>query len=488
VKPRKRVVIAGGGVTGLVAAYHLREKAVEAGLDIECIVLEKDVRLGGKIVTEQQDGFLFEGGPDCFVREKPSVVALCERIGIADRLLASNDSSTGTFVLNNGKLHALPDGMMLLVPTKMVPFALSPLISLPGKLRMGMDLLLPRRKSSTDESLASFVRRRLGQEALDKIGDPLIGGIHGNNPETMSLLASFPRLLKMEQDHRSLIIAMLAARRRAPKPPTTSTGATRKTYFMSFKGGMADLINGLVAALGSVSLRTGTAVTGIEKGVAGYRVHMDAGETIDADAVVVATPAWDASSLLRGLDATIAGKLSEIPQASSATVNLVFRRADVPGPLASFGFVISAAEKRLINALTFSSVKWQSRVPDERYVSVRTFVGGSRNQDLAMRSDDELVRIARDELASILGISGEPVHSRVHHWINARPQYVLGHTDRVAAIEERLATLFPGLALAGASYRGVGVPDCINDGIRAAERIYGYFDGSSFPTHTATGN
>jgi len=469
-----RVLVVGGGVTGLAAAYHVRQKADEAGLDLECVVLEKDGRLGGKIVTEHEEGFLFEGGPDCFVREKPSVVTLSESVGIADRLLASNDASTGTFVLNNGKLHALPDGMMLLVPTKMIPFALSPLISLPGKIRMGMDLLLPRRRGGSDESLASFVRRRLGQEALDKIGDPLIGGIHGNNPDTMSLLASFPRLLTMEQEHRSLIIAMLAARKRAPKAQTAATGAARKTYFTSFEGGMGDLIDGLVAALGSVSLRTRTVVTGMEKSVAGYRVHTNLGETIDADAIVVAAPAWDASSLLQVLDATIAGELRQIPQASSATVNLAFKRADVPGPLSSFGFVISAAEKRWINALTFSSVKWQHRVPDDRYVSVRTFVGGSRNQELATRPDAELVRIAREELASILGISGQPVQARVHHWIDARPQYVLGHVDRVRAIEERLATLFPGLALAGASYRGVGVPDCINDGIRAAERVVGF--------------
>jgi len=468
----KKVIIVGGGITGLTAAFQLQEKAKEFGIPLDFMLVEKSAALGGKLVSEMENGFLFEGGPDCFVREKPSVVQLAERLGISDKLLPSNDASTGTFVLSGAKLHKLPDGMMLLVPTKIIPFALSPLISWPGKLRMGLDLLLPRRRETGDESLASFVTRRLGREALDKIGEPLIGGIHGGNSQTMSLKASFPRLIQYEEEHRSLIIAMLRARANTPKPQPTKPGELKKTYFMSFKGGMFDLVSGLVSKLSPEKLLTGITAQRIEQNPGGkYTVFFEDRDPEEADAVILTTPAWDSASLLDRLDPKVSEKLREIPQASSATINLIFRREDVPGDLASFGFVIPASEKRQINALTFSSVKWDYRVPDKNSVSIRTFVGGGRNQELAHLSDEELIKISQTELADILGIQAAPLLAKVHHWIKARPQYVLGHLDRVSAIEERLKRSHPGLWLAGASYRGIGVPDCINDGIKSAEQI-----------------
>ncbi|HEX3015829.1 MAG TPA: protoporphyrinogen oxidase [Desulfobacteria bacterium] len=471
----KKVIIIGGGITGLAAAYHLQEKAKEAGLPLDYVLIEKDRTLGGKIVTYNDNGFVLEGGPDCFVREKPSVIQMCERVGITDKLLPSNDASTGTFVLCGGKLHQLPDGLMLLVPTKIVPFALSPLISWPGKLRMGLDFILPRRKEQSDESLASFVTRRLGKEALDKIGEPLIGGIHGSNSQTMSLKASFPRFLKMEADYRSLIVAMLAARHKSAKQKQKTQplkpGEKKKTYFMSFKGGMSDLVNGIVAKLDPAKVLTGCKVNAIEKLAADkYRVAIEGREPLEADAVIITSPAWDTAELLANLDHDVAVKLREIPQASSATINLIFKRKDVPGDLGSFGFVIPASEKQQLNALTYSSVKWDYRVPDATYVSIRTFVGGGRNQELALLPDEQLIDIAKRELAKIIGLRGEPVLARVNHWTEARPQYVLGHLDRIKFIDDKLAAANPGIALAGASYRGIGVPDCINDGLKAVEQ------------------
>jgi protoporphyrinogen/coproporphyrinogen III oxidase len=466
----KKVVIVGGGITGLAATYHLQEKAKEAGLALDYLLIEQAQELGGKIITESKDGFVIEGGPDCFVQEKPSVIQLSARVGIIDKLLPSNDASTGTFVLSGGKLHKLPDGLMLLVPTKIIPFALSPLISWPGKLRMGLDLLLPKKSQEKDESLASFVRRRLGQEALDKIGEPMIGGIHGSNSQTMSLKATFPRFLKMEEDYRSLIVAMLAARAKAPKPPAPKPGQPKKTYFMSFKGGMKDLVEGIEGKLDAKKILKNTTVTKVEQLSEGkYRINLKDKGPIEADAVIMASPAWDTADMLKELDKVITQQLQDIPQASSATINMVFHRKDIPFDLGSFGFVIPASEKREINALTFSSIKWNLRVPSNEYVSLRTFVGGGRNQELAVLSDEELIRISRQELADILGIKAEPVLARVHHWIKARPQYVLGHLDRINTIEERLSS-HPGMYLAGAAYRGIGVPDCVNDGIKAAER------------------
>ncbi|MDA8441324.1 MAG: protoporphyrinogen oxidase [Peptococcaceae bacterium] len=464
----QKVVIVGGGITGLTAAYYLQEKAQQAGIEVDYLLLEQGPRLGGKIVTETENGFVVEGGPDCFIREKPAVLQLAAKLGISDKLLPSNDASTGTFVLSGGKLHQLPDGLMILVPTKIIPFALSPLITWPGKLRMGLDLILPRKKTASDESLGSFVTRRLGKEALDKIGEPLIGGIHGGNSQTMSLKASFPRFIKMEEEQRSLIVAMLKARAKAPKPAPPKPGEAKKTYFMSFKGGMQDLIAGLAASLAPEKLVSGVKVEKItaRKG-GGYSLALAKGETIEADAVILTTPAWDTAELLTPLDTAIAQELLNIPQASSATITLIYRKQDVKD-LGSFGFVIPASEGRQINALTFTSVKWNHRVPNPDFVSLRTFVGGGRNQELASLPDTELVQIARAELADILGIQGEPVYSKVHHWIQSRPQYVLGHLDGLTRIEARLKEHHAGLSLAGASYRGIGVPDCVNDGERAA--------------------
>lgn len=467
----KKVVIVGGGITGLTSAYYLQEAAKKAGLALDYVLVEKSDQLGGKIQTAKEHGYIIEGGPDCFVREKPSVTELCAQIGITDKLLPSNDASTGTFVLSGGKLHQLPDGLMILVPTKIMPFALSPLISWPGKLRMGMDLLLPKKPSDEDESLANFVTRRLGKEALDKIGEPLIGGIHGGNSHNMSLKASFPRFIEMEQEHRSLILAMLRARAKTPKPVPPKPGQPKKTYFMSFQGGMADLITGVASCLRQDKILTGKSVENITRLTDGkYRVAITGQEPVIADGVILTTPAWDSAKLLQQMDSGISNDLYKIPQASSATMSLIYRKEDVPD-LGSFGFVIPASEKRQINALTFSSVKWNYRVPDEKYVSLRTFVGGGRNQELASLSDEELVRIARKELADILGLKGTPVYSKVHHWIEARPQYILGHLDLISSLQNRLEQAYQGLQLAGASYRGIGVPDCVNDAKRAVQLL-----------------
>jgi oxygen-dependent protoporphyrinogen oxidase len=461
-----KVVIIGGGIAGLAAANALDDKK-----DIvEYTLVEKDNRLGGKIITEIKDGFLFEGGPDCFLSEKPSVIRLTQKLGLESSLLGTNEKSKGTYVFSGDKLHALPEGLMLLVPTKIIPFALSPLVSWPGKLRMGLDFILPRRKSDDDETLESFVLRRLGREALNKIAEPLIGGIHGGDPQTMSLKASFPRFLDMEKKNRSLIVAMLAARKYASRNKPRKQNLPDnipKTYFMTFKKGMGELVEALETNLKGRILR-GRAVTKVEKKENKYFVHIEKSEVLEADALILALPAPDAAELMRPLDADIARILDLIPMASSATINVAYPRKAIPGPLNSFGFLIPYVEQRKINAVTYSSVKWDYRVPDKDYVLFRTFVGGAKNSHLARESEETILQWIKDEFKHILGITMNPVMASVYRWLDARPQYTLGHLDRMETIEQRLANL-TGIYLAGGSYRGIGVPDCIKDGIKAAE-------------------
>jgi len=463
----KQVVIIGGGIAGLAAAQTLDEKKDF----IKYTLFEKDHRLGGKIITESKNGFLVEGGPDCFISEKPAVIQLAQKVGLENSLIGTNDEFKGTFVFSGNRLHALPEGLMLMVPTKIVPFALSPLISWPGKIRMSLDFILPRKKKREDETLESFVTRRLGREALDKIAEPLIGGIHGGDPRTMSLEASFPRFLDMEDRYGSLIKAMLAARKHTPRP---APGNVPKTYFMTFKKGMGELVEALERGVKGEIVK-GTSVQRIERKDDRYVVFPQGSDSLLADAVVLAIPAHDAAELMNPMDSQAAENLKAIPMASSATISLVFRKESIPGPLNSFGFLIPYVEHRKINAVTFSSVKWDYRVPDQNYVLLRTFVGGAKNSHLAKESESTILTWVFEELRDILKISGQPVMSRVHRWIDARPQYTMGHLERMHLIDSRLQK-FPGLYLAGGSYRGIGVPDCIKDGVKAAEDIIRAFN------------
>jgi len=464
----KKVVIVGGGIAGLAAAYTLQENQQ----DIEYTLVEKNPQLGGKILTEHEDGYLIEGGPDCFLSEKQSVIKLAEKVGLDNSLIGTNDQNKGTYIYSGKKLHALPEGLMLLVPTKIVPFALSPLISWPGKLRMSLDFVLPKKRDQDDETLYSFVVRRLGREALDKIAEPLIGGIHGGDPETMSLKASFPRFLDMEKNYGSLVRAMLSGRRNARRKPPAGYGGRPKSYFMSFKKGMGELPEALEKNLRGEIIK-GKEATGIIRSDSGFMVEIEGGERLYADGLILAVPAPEAADLIQEVAPKISPILKSIPMASSATIQLVYKRHQIPKALNSFGFLVPHVEQRKINAVTFASVKWNYRVPDQEHVLLRAFIGGAKNSHLAAVSEEEMLKWVKHELNSILGITAEPERYWVHRWINARPQYTIGHLDRLKEIDSYLQ-MIPGLALVGGCYRGIGVPDCVNDGIKGAKEIIDY--------------
>lgn len=462
-----QVVIVGGGIAGLTAAYRLQALSRSTGAALRITLVEADNQLGGKLRTLRHGELLIEAGPDSFLAHKPAALALCEELGIGEQVINTRESGGGTFILRSGRLEPLPEGITMLVPTRFKPLLTSRLLSPLGKLRMGLELLVPARRDQGDESIGSFVRRRLGTEAFERMAQPLLSGIYSGDAEQLSILSTFPRLRETELRYGSLIRGMLAQRRAAQ--PAARSGA-RRTPFLSLAGGMSDLIAALERQLGDVDIRLGTAAVGLEPlGEQPYQVRLADGTLLPADAVLLAIPAYASAALLGEVDAELARVLHEIPYVSSATVMLAYRRAEVEAAGAGRGFVIPHAEQRELTAITWVTNKFPGRAPDD-IALVRGFVGRAGRQQVLELSDDEIVQVVRRELREITGLSAEPVGTVVHRWFQAMPQYVVGHSARLADIDRKLRHL-PGLYLLGAAYRGVGIPDCIQSGQQAAEQV-----------------
>jgi oxygen-dependent protoporphyrinogen oxidase len=466
------VVIIGGGIAGLATAYALQERGRAAGTPLACTLVEAGPRLGGVIVTERLDGFVIEAGPDSLLTQKPWGLELCQALGIADRLIGTNDRQRKIYILWGGTLRPLPEGLMLIVPTRAAPLLRSRLLSWHGKLRMGLEYFLPPRPPNGDESLAGFVRRRLGREALEKIAEPLLAGIYGGSSHEMSLLATFPRLRELEITHGGLIRGMLAQRRHS-QHTTALHRRTATSLFVAPRGGMAEVVEALAARLDRVTVRTEARVRRVVPEADGaaprYTVYLEQGPPLHAAAVVFATPAHETARLVDGFHPGLAEALSGIPYASSATVSLAYRRSDVPHPLDGFGFLVGRRERRRITAATWASTKFSLRAPAD-HVLIRSFIGGVGNEALVALDDAALTRLAAEELREILHITKPPRLARVFRWERANPQYRVGHVAHVDAMERMLAS-HPGLFLTGSAYRGVGVPDCIHQGRQTADRL-----------------
>ena len=483
-RPVRHVAIVGGGIAGLSAAWALQKRA-EQGEPVRYTLLEASQRWGGKIRTEQVEGdgpqpFIVEAGPDSFITQKPWGLQLARELGLEERILGTNDAQRKVYVLNRGRLTPLPDGVLLVVPTRFLPFVTSPLISPLGKLRMALDLVIPPRRDGQDETLAHFMRRRLGQEALDKLGEPLLSGIYNADAEEQSLLATFPRFRTLEEKHGSLIRGMLAAkaqRMRMPKPKGRPV-----SMFVSFREGTEELPRALAAQL-TGDLRLGVQVEGLaRRGDGGYRLALSDGSTLEADGVILAIPAGATARLVRPLAPAAAIQLESIRYVSTGTVSLAFRGDEVQA-LDGFGVVIPRSEGRRINAITWSSVKFRHRAPAGHEL-IRVFFGGSRTPQTFQLDDPELLAVVREELRQILGIRAQPLFQRIARWPQAQPQYDVGHLERVAAIEEALPR---GLLVAGSPYRGVGIPDCVRQGQEAAERILAAVGNRQGDTETGNG-
>jgi oxygen-dependent protoporphyrinogen oxidase len=455
-RPR-RIVVIGGGIAGLAAAYRL----AMARSGAEIVLLEAGNRLGGKIVTERIGDLVIEGGPDSFLSMKPRGIGLAREIGLESRLIGTIPENKRSFVSFGGTLHQLPEGLSGLVPTNLGAIARSPLLSLAGKSRLALDYVLPASTSSEDETLGAFIERRLGKEAYERLVEPLMAGIYAGDGRRLSLAATFPQLRAAERAHGGLIKGVLANR---PSSPTASA----LTPFVSFEGGLRELVDRLERDLRDrgVVIRTGAPAVALRKDASGYRVRLATGEEIAADGAIVATPAKPAAELV-GSDWPAAGEaLRAIPHVSTAIVALAFPKTV---PLDGYGYVIPRIAGRPVLACTWVSSKWPRRAPVDLSL-VRVFIGRAGEAPSTERSDEELLRIALDELRETVGITSEPMVSRIYRWVDGMPQYTLGHLERVAAVETAIASA-AGLAIAGHAYRGVGIPDCIASGEHAAERV-----------------
>ena len=441
------VVVVGGGITGLTTAHRLQE----AGLEVT--LLERSRHLGGLVETTTDDGFLIESGPDSFVTGKGSILTLAERLGLDSEVIASKTGTSSVWF--DGQLHPLPGGLLLMVPARLGPFLGSSLLSWRGKSRALADLVLPRKGNGGDESLGSFVRRRLGDEVLHRIAEPLVAGIHGAEPETMSLRASFPRFLDMEAEHRSLILA--ARRALAAAPPDSG-----RTHFSSFRQGMGQLTTALIGSLGDADIRLETEVSEISAGTGGFEVGLGSGDRLQTRAVVVATPAPIAGRLLAGVAPVAAGELVAIGQTATTAVTFAFRRQDLP-PLDGSGFVVPPGQVVGIRGVSFLSEKWEGRVPDDDFSLLRVFLSSSGGIDAPEEA-------ALTGLKRTLGVEASPVRT----WARSHPQglhrYILGHLDRVTKVRRSLSE-WPGLAVAGAALDGVGLNECVLSGWKAADSI-----------------
>jgi protoporphyrinogen/coproporphyrinogen III oxidase len=474
-----RVAVLGGGITGLAAAYRLRELAAAHEIPLETILLESSGRTGGALETISAGGYVIETGADSILSEKPSALRLVKRLGLEADIIGTQERFRRTYVVHDGKLVPIPDGFSLLAPTLLRPVLRSGLFSPLGKLRILAEPLIPRRRRHQDESLAAFVRRRLGRQVLERIAQPLAGGIYTADPAMLSVAATMPRFVEMERRHGSLIRGLKVASR-SNRAAREASGA-RWSLFISFTRGVAQLTDALAIRLGN-SIRCRAHVTGLERQTPAerprrraWRLRLEDDLSVEADALVCTLPAYAAAVLLRPYNEKLAAMLDEIEYASAATVNMAFRETDFTGAPPSFGFVVPAIERRKIIAGSFSSLKYSGRAP-HGMVLARVFLGGALQKDMMALDDNELRAAAAEEFAALLGVKALPALTHLRRWPRSMPQYAVGHLQRAAAIEQEAASL-PCLALAGAFLRGVGIPDCVQGGESAAEAIFAHLAG-----------
>ena len=470
----KRLIIVGGGIAGLAAAYRVQEELDAGGVDVQCTLLEGGPGFGGKIATERKDGFVFERGPDSFISQKPWAIDLCNKIGLAGQLVGTNPDHSKTFVYTGKKLVRMPDGLSLMVPTKFLPFALSPLFSIAGKIRMGMDLFIPKKPDDSDESLASFIRRRLGEEALQKMAEPMLAGIYASDPEKMSIKSTFPMFFQTEQKYRSLVLGMLA--RKAQGNSSSQKKSSPYSLFMTLKNGLGEMVERIIEKSPAVSFRANAKVMEIVRAENTWRVELAGAETLEADAVILASPANISARLLEPASEKIAALLNRIKYVSTAAVTLAYKAEGFSHALDGFGFVVPKAEGRKIMACTWTSSKFPHRVPDG-FVMLRCFIGGALREDLAEQSEQALEDMVKKELLEMMGIREEPLLCRVFKNEKANVQYHVGHGDLIDKVQAELGSL-PGMYLAGSAYTGIGIPDCILNGTRAAESVVEFFKRS----------
>jgi oxygen-dependent protoporphyrinogen oxidase len=477
------VVIIGGGISGLATAFALQEQALAAGLTIHCTVLESGSSWGGKIVTHRVGDLVTEAGPDSFLSQKPAGLELCAKLGLTDQLINTKETGKKAFVLHDSRLHELPEGLVSFVPDQLSPFVRSGLLSWTGLMRMGLEVVVPRGHSECDQSVAFFFRRRFGPQAFERVLEPLLAGIYAGDADQMSLKATFPRFLEMEQQYGSIIRGMIANKK---KTPSAGAGSPRRTMFVSLKNGLGELVAALTTRLTQqgAELRLGCRVDALrvrshQLGRWIYDVILSDGSALSAEGLVLATPAYVSAELVRPLTPIAGGLLEMIPYASTATISMAFPAVAVAGAVEGFGFIVPRIEGRDLIAATWSSLKWPHRAPADQ-VLVRCYVGGVGREGILQLDDDRLIARVRAELSAVCRLKATPIYFEVNRWWKAMPQYTLGHLERLSQLDAALRR-YGGLVLAGAGYRGIGIPDCIQDGAVAAGRVVRDLSGEAAP-------
>ncbi|MBI4368801.1 MAG: protoporphyrinogen oxidase [Elusimicrobia bacterium] len=471
----KRLVIIGGGITGLAAAHELcirGSNVSRRGIQVE--LLEKSDRLGGKIWTQKHGDFLLEAGPDSFLTTQPQAYDLCRELGLGGDLLASNQKQNDIFLLRQGRLKRLPDGLNSMIPSRFWPLAATTLLSWPQKLRALGDLVLPRKSDEADESVHDFFCRRLGRGIFETLIEPLLAGVYAGDARELSLKSALPQIYELEQRHRSLILGMMRQARLPDKKMRSSApGEPPRTMFMTLKNGLSQLPLKMAGAIGDQVIHRQSQATRIRRQDQGYLIDQAHGSSIRADAVLLAAPAQESGIPLETLDAAMSVFLKSWPRTSSAVVTLVYHKEDVGRELAGFGFLAPKSEGKAILGSTWTAMKFPGRTP-EGFAVFRFFLGGSGREAVVAQDDAFILNLVKEEARGLLRISGEPKVQALQRWIEGNPLYRVGHGARLRQLESLLER-HPGLFLAGASYRGVGIPNCISQGREAAQKIRSYF-------------
>lgn len=468
-KVKKKVAIIGGGAAGLTAAFYLQKKIREENLPIELKLIEASHHLGGKMQTVVRDGFTIERGPDSFLARKTSITRLAKEVGMDNQLV--HNSTGKSYVLVDEKLYSMPGGSIMGIPTEIGPFITTGLFSLGGKLRAAADFLLPRSEKGKDQALGKFFRRRLGDEVVENLIEPLLSGIYAGDIDQLSLMSTFPQFYEVEQKYRSLIIGMKKAA--PPKPKTPVNNEKKQGVFLTFKSGLQSFAEAIEAKLDPSMILKGHRVIKISKVENEYEIYLNNGESILVDCVVAATP--HKATQVMFSDYSFFDPFKIVPSTSVATVALAFPIEAIKKDIDGTGFVVSRNSDYTITACTWTHKKWEHSTPQGKAL-LRCYVGRAGDETIVELSDDQIIKIVLEDLNKTMDITMDPEFSVVSRWKNAMPQYTVGHKQRIQTIKEHVKNELPGVFLAGASYEGIGVPDCIDQGEMAVQDVLKYLN------------
>ncbi|MED3551472.1 protoporphyrinogen oxidase [Cytobacillus praedii] len=463
---QKKVIIIGGGITGLATAYYLQKEAREKGLSLDVKLVEASQRLGGKLQTVVKEGFVIERGPDSFLARKQSASRLAKEVGMENELI--RNTAGKSFVLARERLHPMPGGSIMGIPTQITPFITTGLFSFPGKLRAAADFVLPRSNAMKDQALGGFFRRRLGDEVVENLIEPLLSGIYAGDIDHLSLMSTFPQFYQVEQKYRSLILGM---KKSTPSQPKSSSEKKDKGMFLTFKTGLQSFVDAIEKKLEPNSVIKGVRITGIDKNADGYELELDGGEILLADSVVISVPHHVTQSMLkqhRFFDA-----FKEMPSTSVATVALAFPKEAIEKDIEGTGFVVSRNSDYTITACTWTHKKWPHSAPEGK-VLLRCYVGRPGDEAVVDLSDNEMVKIVLNDLNKTMNITMAPDFAVVTRWKDSMPQYTVGHKERIDHVMSQLTAELPGVYIAGSSYDGLGMPDCIDQGEKAVQQVLSF--------------